>query len=60
MTTFTAHTIDSAPAAAKPLLEGAKASLGFVPNLFANMAQAPALLEGYLSLMNIVGKTDLS
>lgn len=60
MTTFTAHTIDSAPAASQPLLQGAKDSLGFVPNLFANMAEAPALLEGYLSLTSIMGKTDLS
>lgn len=60
MTNFTAHTIESAPAASQPLLQGAKDSLGFVPNLFANMAEAPTLLEGYLSLMTIIGKTNLS
>lgn len=60
MTTFTTHTIETAPVESQPLLQGAKDSLGFVPNLFANMAEAPALLEGYLSLMTIVGKTDLT
>lgn len=60
MTDFTTHSIDTAPAAAKPLLEGAKSAYGFVPNLLGNMAEAPALLEGYMSLAGIFGKTDLS
>lgn len=60
MTDFTTHTIESAPADSKPLLEGAKAKVGFVPNLFANMAESPALLEGYLTLANIFGKTSFT
>ena len=60
MTNFTAHTIETAPADAQPLLKGARDSLGFVPNLFANMAEAPTLLEGYLSLMTIMSKTNLT
>ncbi len=60
MTTFTTHTIESAPAASQPLLQGAKDALGFVPNLFANMAEAPALLEAYLTLTKILGTTDLT
>lgn len=60
MTDFTTHSIDTAPAAAKPLLEGAKSAYGFVPNLLGNMAEAPALLEGYMSLARIFGKTDLT
>ncbi len=60
MTDFTTHSIDTAPAAAKPLLEGAKSAYGFVPNLLGNMAEAPALLEGYMSLAGIFGKTDLT
>ncbi len=60
MTDFTTHSIDTAPAAAKPLLEGAKSAYGFVPNLLGNMAEAPALVEGYMSLAGIFGKTDLS
>lgn len=60
MTDFTTHSIDTAPASAKPLLEGAKSAYGFVPNLLGNMAEAPALLEGYMSLAGIFGKTDLT
>lgn len=60
MTDFTTHTIESAPDGAKPLLQGAKDALGFVPNLFANMAESPALLEGYQTLGKIFDKSDLS
>lgn len=60
MTKFTAHTIASAPVEAKPLLEGAKKAVGFVPNLYANMAEAPAMLEAYLTLSQIFSKTNLS
>lgn len=60
MTDFKTHTIDSAPAAARPLLEGAKANFGFLPNLLGNMATAPATLEGYLTIAGIFNKTNLS
>ncbi|MGC3940285.1 carboxymuconolactone decarboxylase family protein [Roseobacter sp. EG26] len=60
MTDFTTHSIDTAPAAAKPFLESAKSAYSFVPNLLGNMAEAPALLEGYMSLAGIFGKTDLT
>jgi len=60
MTDFPTHTIETAPAAAKPILEGTQNGLGFVPNLFAAMAEAPALLEAYTTLSNIFDKTDLS
>ena len=60
MIDFTTHTIDSTPEASKPLLEGAQKAFGFLPNLLATMSEAPALLEGYLSLATIFDKTDLS
>lgn len=60
MTEFTVHTIESAPAAAKPILQGAQKALGFVPNLYATMAEAPSILEAYTALSNIFGKADLS
>ena len=40
MTEFNVHTIDSAPQAARPLLEGAQKKMGFVPNLYGTFAQA--------------------
>lgn len=57
---FTLHSLESAPEASKPLLTGAKQAFGFVPNLLSGMAESPALLEGYLSLMGIFNKTALS
>ena len=60
MTEFTTYKIDTASTAAKPFLESAKAAFGFEANLLGNMAEAPALLEGYLTLAGIFDKTDLS
>lgn len=53
MSKFTLHTLDSAPEAAKELLEISKKSFGMVPNLHAVMATSPALLEGYQQLHEI-------
>ncbi len=60
MTTFTTYKIDTAPAASKPFLEGAKKAFGFEANLLGTMAESPALLEGYLTLSGILNKSDLS
>ena len=60
MTHFEQHTIETAPKAAKPILQAALKGYGFVPNLYATMAEAPTILEGYMSLSDIFGKTDLS
>jgi uncharacterized peroxidase-related enzyme len=60
MTEFTQHTVDSAPAASQAMLQDAQQTYGFVPNLFAGMAESPALLEGYLALSTIFNKTALS
>ncbi|WP_374351150.1 carboxymuconolactone decarboxylase family protein [Chitinimonas sp.] len=60
MSTFTLHNETTAPAASQPLLAAAKSTYGFVPNLFAGMAESPALLEGYMTLAGIFGKTVLS
>lgn len=51
--------IASAPAAAQPLLEGAKKQLGSVPNLFRVIANSPAGLEGYFGLNGALGKGKL-
>lgn len=44
------HTIDSAPEAARPLLEKSVKAFGRLPSLHAVMAESPALLEGYQRL----------
>lgn len=60
MTQFTRHTLDTAPTDAKPVLEGAQKSLGFIPNLFATMAEAPALLNAYSQLGELLNQSSFS
>lgn len=60
MTDFRTHTIETAPETSKPLLEGARNAYSFVPNLLGTMAEAPSLLEGYMTLAGIFDKTNLS
>jgi uncharacterized peroxidase-related enzyme len=42
------RTVENADPMAKSALEGARKSLGFVPNMYANMANSPGVLETYL------------
>jgi AhpD family alkylhydroperoxidase len=60
MARFTTHTIESAPQGARSTLEGAKNALGFVPNLYANLAEAPVALEAYTVLSTMFGRTSFS
>lgn len=50
MTSFTTHTLESAPAEARPLLARTQSQLGFVPNLYGNLAEAPEALAAYFDL----------
>lgn len=52
-------TIESAPAAAQPLLQAVNRQLGSVPNLFRLVATSPAALEGYLGMSGALGKGAL-
>jgi uncharacterized peroxidase-related enzyme len=52
--------IESAPAASRPLLEAVKKQLGSVPNLFRLVANSPAALESYLGLFGALNKGDLA
>lgn len=58
--TYTVHDIDTAPAAAKQALNGAKQAFGFVPNLLGVMAEAPPLLKAYLTLGGLFDETSLT
>jgi uncharacterized peroxidase-related enzyme len=55
----TPATIESAPAASRPLLEAVKRQLGVVPNLFRLVANSPAALEGYVDLSGALNKGAL-
>ncbi|OCH21376.1 carboxymuconolactone decarboxylase family protein [Aliivibrio logei] len=50
MTTFTVHTIESAPEGSKKMLEGAQKQMGRVPNLFGVLSEAPSVLQAYQQL----------
>ncbi|BBB08510.1 carboxymuconolactone decarboxylase family protein [Sphingopyxis sp. EG6] len=53
-------TIDAAPAASQPLLEGVKKKLGVAPNLYRLVGTSPAALEGLLGLSAALGKGVIS
>lgn len=57
---FPIYNVDNAPENSKPLLKAAKENFGFVPNLLGEFAESPAVLEGYLKLNEIIGKTDFT
>jgi uncharacterized peroxidase-related enzyme len=57
---FKVHTVDSAPEGSRGLLQGLKEQIGFVPNLAATMADAPTLLEAFVTLQAIGHRTSLS
>jgi len=57
---FTIYNIDNAPEDAKQLLSAAEDNFGFVPNLLGEFAEAPTVLEGYLKLNEIIGKTSFT
>ena len=56
----TPATVDTAPAASRPLLDAVKELLGVVPNLFRMVANSPAALEGYLGMNGALSKGKLS
>lgn len=58
MTALTIHTIESAPEASKPLLEGSVKAFGMVPNLHGVLSSAPKVLEAYQVLHNLFMQTS--
>ena len=60
MTPYVQHTEATAPEGSQPILKAIKGKMGFVPNLMATMAEAPALVESYMTMMGIFEKTSLT
>jgi alkylhydroperoxidase family enzyme len=58
MTSLTIHTVESAPEASKPLLEGSVKAFGMLPNLHGVLASAPKALEGYQVLHKLFAETS--
>lgn len=56
----TLHTLDTAPEASRPQLEGVQKGLGFIPNLLAGFAESPTALEGYLTISKLFGQSSFN
>jgi len=54
------QSLETAPEAARPFLQSALQSSGFIPNLLAVLANAPAALETYVTVSGLNAKASLS
>jgi len=60
MSQFNIYSIQNAPIAAQPLLEGAQQKFGFVPNLLGGLAESPTVLQAYLDIGALFDRTSLT
>lgn len=60
MSRIPAISFENATDASRPILEGVKKKIGFLPNIFTTLAKAPVALEAYVQASAILGKTSLS
>ncbi|WP_175883886.1 carboxymuconolactone decarboxylase family protein [Burkholderia sp. BCC0044] len=60
MSAYPLHTIDSAPAASKPVLQQLQQAFGVVPNIAAAMAASPVLINGFIGLFERVHASSLT
>ncbi|MBU0621193.1 MAG: carboxymuconolactone decarboxylase family protein [Gammaproteobacteria bacterium] len=60
MNPFKLHNLATAPVEATPILHAAEKGLGFIPNLYAHLAEAPVALEAYKDLGALLEKSTLS
>lgn len=58
--TFAVHTVESAPAASKPMLEGSQKKFGYIPAPVATMATSPELLGTFMKNIAAFDQTTLS
>ncbi len=56
---FSVHDLDTAPDGARETLSNARQAYGFLPNLLAVMAEAPALLKAYRAAADLFDETSL-
>ena len=60
MSSFKTHSIESAPEQSKSILKEVAKKYGFIPNSLAVMAEAPAMLDSYMTLSGIFEKSSLN
>jgi alkylhydroperoxidase family enzyme len=60
MSSYPVHTIESAPAQSKPVLQQLQQAFGLVPNIAAAMAASPVLINGFIGLFERVHASSLT
>ena len=60
MTQFTIHSKATAPEKSVPILDSTEKAFGFIPNLVAVLAESPAGVKGYRTLMGIFDESSLT
>jgi alkylhydroperoxidase family enzyme len=60
MSNYPVHTIESAPAQSKPVLQQLRQAFGLVPNIAATMAASPVLINGFIGLFERVHASSLT
>jgi alkylhydroperoxidase family enzyme len=60
MSSYPVHTIESAPAQSKPVLQQLQQAFGLIPNIAAAMAASPVLINGFIGLFERVHASSLT
>jgi alkylhydroperoxidase family enzyme len=60
MASYPVHTIESAPAQSKPVLQQLQQAFGLIPNIAATMAASPVLINGFIGLFERVHASSLT
>jgi alkylhydroperoxidase family enzyme len=60
MSNYPVHTIESAPAQSKPVLQQLQQAFGLIPNIAAAMAASPVLINGFIGLFERVHASSLT
>ena len=60
MSSYPVHTIESAPAQSRPVLQQLQQAFGLIPNIAATMAASPVLINGFIGLFERVHASSLT
>ncbi|HCM06019.1 MAG TPA: carboxymuconolactone decarboxylase, partial [Oceanospirillales bacterium] len=60
MSNFKIHTVESAPAESKAILEGAQKQNGFIPGLYGVLAESPNTLKAYTQLHGLFADSSFN
>jgi alkylhydroperoxidase family enzyme len=60
MSVYPVHTMESAPAQSKPVLQQLQQIFGIIPNIAAKMAASPVLINGFIGLFERVHASGLT